>query len=250
MGRPEFFDCDAIIGRRMGRDEKEPYRIEELLGDMKYFRIRRALVHHSLSKEYDAPTGNAELVRVIKGKSGLHGSYAFLPSATREQGTAEEAVGDMLSKGVRAARMWPSTHAFPLNEATCGSVFKELEKRRVPLLLETTEVSLGAAAAICAAHPELPVISTFVGYRSLRELYAIWERHKNHHADTSMLVTHCGVEDICGRFGPERLLFGTHWPFFTPGSAIAHIAYARISDEAKAQIAGGNLHRLLEEVRL
>ncbi|MEW6355128.1 MAG: amidohydrolase family protein [Planctomycetota bacterium] len=249
MSEIEFFDCRAMIGRRTAIDEKEPYKTEDLLADMEYFRIKDCLVHHANSKEYDPNAGNDCLLREIKGRPSLHGSFALLPAATREQGTAEEAVAAMLKSGCRAAWMWPSTQVFPMNEMTCGSILAELEKRRIPLFLDTTEVSLGGAAAICGAHPELPVISTNVGYRSLRELYAIWEKHKNHHVDTSMQTTHCGLEDACPRFGAERFLFGSNWPHFTPGSAIAHITYARISDKDKAKIAGGNLRRMLAEVR-
>jgi predicted TIM-barrel fold metal-dependent hydrolase len=48
------------------------------------------------------------------------------------------------------------------------------------------------------------------------------------------------------RFGPERLLFGTHMPLFTPGAAIAAVTYADISETERALIAADNLHRLLE----
>jgi len=249
MSGIRFFDCRALIGRRTVRDRKEPYETARLLEDMSYFRIKETLVHHASSKEYDPVSGNRAVLAEIDGSPRLHGTFALLPAATREQGDAAEAVGQMLASGCRAAWMWPKKQAFPMGEAACGSVLSELEEHRVPLFLETTEVSLGQAASICAAHPDLPVISTHVGYRSLRELYAIWERHKNHHVDTSMQTTHSGLEDACPRFGAERFLFGTNWPFFTPGAAVAHVMYARISDEDKAKIAGGNLRRLLEEVR-
>jgi len=249
MSDIEFFDCRAMIGRVTVPDGKEPYKTEDLLTDMEYFGIKDTLVHHANAKEYDANVGNDCLVREIEGRSSLHGSFAFLPAATREQGTPEEAVDRAIEAGCRAAWMWPKTHSYPMNEMTCGSILAELEKHRVPLFLDTSEVSLGGAAAICGSHPKLPVISTHVGYRSLRELYAIWERHKNHHVDTSMQTTHCGLEDACPRFGAERYVFGTNWPHFTAGAAIAHVMYARISDEDKAKIAGGNLRRLIEEVR-
>jgi predicted TIM-barrel fold metal-dependent hydrolase len=54
------------------------------------------------------------------------------------------------------------------------------------------------------------------------------------------------IEAVVGRFGPERLLFGTNIPTFSPGGAIAAVTYADISDDAKSLIAGGNLRRLLE----
>ncbi len=39
-------------------------------------------------------------------------------------------------------------------------------------------------------------------------------------------------------------------PFYTPGSALAAVNYADVSDEDRALIAGGNLRRLIAEADL
>ncbi len=51
-----------------------------------------------------------------------------------------------------------------------------------------------------------------------------------------------------GRFGAERLLFGTRLPYFTPGSAIGMLSYAGISEAERTRIAGDNLRNLLARV--
>jgi predicted TIM-barrel fold metal-dependent hydrolase len=53
------------------------------------------------------------------------------------------------------------------------------------------------------------------------------------------------VEAFVEQFGPERMLFGSRLPLYTPGSALAVLASARISDDARCAIAGGNVRRLL-----
>ena len=57
------------------------------------------------------------------------------------------------------------------------------------------------------------------------------------------------VEEICGRFGDYRLLFGTNWPNMDSSIAIAAVSYAEVSPETKVDVAGGNLRALLEAVR-
>jgi len=47
------------------------------------------------------------------------------------------------------------------------------------------------------------------------------------------------------QFGPDRAIYGSRLPLYTPGTALGVIASARIRDEAKIAIAGGNLRRLL-----
>ncbi|MGH9591014.1 MAG: hypothetical protein ACRD25_11510, partial [Terracidiphilus sp.] len=54
------------------------------------------------------------------------------------------------------------------------------------------------------------------------------------------------LENFVDRHGGERLLFGSRLPLFTPATALGVMASARISEEARLQIAGGNLRRLLQ----
>jgi len=64
--------------------------------------------------------------------------------------------------------------------------------------------------------------------------------------ETSMYVGHRQLEEFGRTFGAERLLFGTNLPYYTPGAALAVLAYARLSEAERARVAGGNLKLLLE----
>jgi predicted TIM-barrel fold metal-dependent hydrolase len=247
--RLAFFDCNCLVGRRITRDEKEPYTLARLQADMDYFGIAEALVTSTLSKEYDPPTGNERLHREIRRKRRLHGCFVFTPGATGEQGPLGEALGAMLRRGVRAVRLYPKLHTFQLDEWCCGDLFDALEERGIPLFIDIEQTDWQEVAAICGRRRSLPVVVLSTGYRIARLFYPLLERFQNLHVDTSMYCPHRGLEDVCRRFGPERLLFGTKWPFHTPGPAITHITYAEISDEAKRKIAGDNLRRLLGETK-
>ena len=63
--------------------------------------------------------------------------------------------------------------------------------------------------------------------------------------DTSTYVAHRQLESFVDKFGPEHLVFGSRLPLYTAGAALAVLATARISDEARLSIAGGTLRRLL-----
>ena len=76
------------------------------------------------------------------------------------------------------------------------------------------------------------------------------ERYDNFAVDTSRYELDGGIESIVETYGPERLLFGTQFPETPPGAALLTLLHADISDEDRALIAGGNLARMLEEVRL
>ena len=59
-----------------------------------------------------------------------------------------------------------------------------------------------------------------------------------------------GVEAFVDSYGPERLLYGSGFPEAYHGGMMLALRHAEISDDAKGEIAAGNLDRLLREVRL
>ena len=59
-----------------------------------------------------------------------------------------------------------------------------------------------------------------------------------------------GIEDVCAKFGAERILFGSSLPYGAGSAAVSMITYANISEEEKELIASGNLERLLGGVKL
>ena len=69
------------------------------------------------------------------------------------------------------------------------------------------------------------------------------------HVDTSYLLVEGLIEELCARYGPERLLFGTAYPDNCGGGAVA-AGEADIGDDARSLIAAGNLERLLRWTKL
>ena len=53
------------------------------------------------------------------------------------------------------------------------------------------------------------------------------------------------IEELVDGVGADRVLFGSDMPLMDPRSQIGKIITARISDEAKQKILGGNAGRLL-----
>jgi predicted TIM-barrel fold metal-dependent hydrolase len=248
MAEFSFFDCHCMIGRRTERDPGEIWRVDQLLTDMAYFGIARTLVFHALAKEYAPSVGNERLLEEIEGRESLYGCWVALPPHTGEMPKPEAFVRTMIRARVRAVRVFPKLHSFSLDEWCCGPLWKALEARRVPVLIDRDQVEWSEVWELCNAHPNLPVILTGVGYREDRKLYPLFEACDNLYVEISWYGVHLGIEEVCRRFGAGRLLFGTRMPFFTPGTALTAVRYAQISSEEKRRIAGETLQRLLEDV--
>ncbi|MFH1006220.1 MAG: amidohydrolase family protein [Candidatus Latescibacterota bacterium] len=243
-----FFDSNCMIGRRTEANPGEIWRVDQLLEDRAYFGIVKTLVFHTLAKEYSPVVGNERLLEEIKEHESLHGCWVVLPAHTQEMQEPEAFVQTMIRAGVHSVRMFPKLHAFSLSEWCCGSLWKALEARRIPVLIDKDQIEWREVWELCSTHRDLPLILTGVGYREDRSLYPLFEAFDNLYVEISWYGVHLGIEAICRRFGAERLLFGTRVPLFTPGTALTAVRYAQISSEEKRQIAGETLERLLGDV--
>jgi hypothetical protein len=221
---------------------------DALLAAMAAAQIGEALVYSPLSYEYDPPTGNAWLMEATAGHANLHPCWVLLPPATQELPAPDLLLEQMRRQNVCAARLCPGPmrNNFSLSDWCSGSLLRALEAARIPLFLDMEEATWDGIAGLLASYPRLPVVLTGVTYRVDRYLYPLWEAHDTLYVELSGYQGLHGVEAVVDRFGPERLLFGTHLPVFAPGSAITTLMYARIPDDAKALIAHGNLRHLLE----
>lgn len=248
-----FYDCNASFGMRSLRNPGSFYKKEELLQKMSDYSIERALVFHSMAKEYDPQVGNGILMNELKGETRLSPVWAVLPHYTGEFDPPDRLLENMKKHGVRAVTMFPapSCQNFTLAEFSCGELFRALEEHRVPLFLGMDQLGgIQNLDPICSAHPGLRIVVTNVNYRIDRDLYPLMEKHRNFYIETSGYKVMDGIAHLCSRFGAERLLFGTGMPVASGSAAVGLIAYAKISDEEKQRIASGNLEELLGGAQL
>jgi predicted TIM-barrel fold metal-dependent hydrolase len=243
----DFFDCNVILGPLTAPLTRAFPYVDDLLAEMDRGGISRALVYHSLAREWHAPAGNEALMSVIADQERLEPCWVLLPPAAGEMPAPQQLLAQMEEAGVRAVRLFPSldVHNFSLAAWCSGSLLAALEEARTPTFIDLDQLRWEMLADLLERYPHLPVVLTNVSYRIDRYLYPLWERHTNLHVELSGYQGQRAIEAVCERFGPERLLFGTHLPESDAGPTLAHLAYAEIDESAKLAIAGGNLERLL-----
>ncbi len=239
----EYFDCNVTVGVLGGGPGGVGLSVSALAEEMARYGIGRALVASSAALDYNAPLGNHTLAGEIEAHGNLFPLYALTP----EPGALEEAAALLPSRPF-AALLLPDAqhHNFSLREWCAGPLLAELERRRIPAFLRPSLAGWEELAAVLQAHPRLPVVATHTGYRADRYLYPLARRCPRLYVETSTYVGHRQLEEFARNFGAGRLLFGTNLPYYTPGAALAVLAYARLSDADRARVAAGNLLRLLE----
>ena len=128
-------------------------------------------------------------------------------------------------------------------------MFRWLEAHKIPLFIEQVPLSWTDLDWMAGAFPGMPIVLLDVTYRINRDLYPRLNAYPNLHVEISYLQQHRGIEDVCERFGPSRLLFGSKIPYLCPGSARHMVEKANVSAETKAAVAGDTLRSLMNGVR-
>jgi predicted TIM-barrel fold metal-dependent hydrolase len=263
LGAPSipYFDCDTFIGRDYGNRNLGGYDLspEDLVDEMDRVGIAKAAVYHVLAKEYHPSVGNPRLSSALSGHSRLVPIWVVMPHHTDEVPGPDELVRQMRAGGVRMARMFPGwspqAHRYSLAEWCVGELLGALEGFRIPVQLDFTlfrrdEPPWRDIYEVCNNHPRLPLILVDIQGRNNRTLYALLERFDNIYIHTAGLNVHQGLEDICRRFGPERLVFGSGYPVKYLGGAYLQVERSGLSHGEKQLVASGNLERLLASVEM
>ena len=249
MPNLSFFDANCMIGIRAQRHERSIYKLEDYRRDFDYYDIAGAVVYHAVAREYSADYGNRRLMREIGDDPQLAPQWILLPHHCDEMAPPPEIIGEMLSLGVRTARIYPSARRFGTDEYVIGPLLSELARHRIPLFIDLSETSFAALIRLCNNHPLLPVVLCGTNYGTDHDLFPALEQCPNLHVDTALQQGHNALKRFVPRFGAERMIFSTQLPFRSPGAARMMTCYEDIPPEARELIAGGNIMRLLGNVR-
>ncbi len=155
---------------------------------------------------------------------------------------------DQRFKGIKWHRH-PSEPEYRYSDPACERAVREIERRRLPVVLE--EELENTLFFIRELAPEAIVIIPHLGglnggYRNLlRENVFQLERV---YADTA-LASSAEISDYVERFGPDRLLFGSDFPFGHPAAELAKVQRLSFPEEIETAILGGNVLDLVSSVR-
>ncbi len=260
----KLFDCNACFGNEMINHEcvnhenfivLESVNIaktaDELLECMDYVDIDRSIVWHRAQYEVDATLGNEKLLLEIKGhEDRLIPTWTILPDVTDEQYNPDVFIPEMKRNGIKILRAYPVQDRYLLNDVTMGEQLSLISELKIPLFLSPMS-GFEYIYEVLREFPELTVVLVNIGWwPSARLIYPLLSKYRNVYFETGDFSMLKGYEEVCNKFGSERILFGTNFPSNSMAGSIYALINAKLKECEKENIAHGNIERILSEVKL
>jgi predicted TIM-barrel fold metal-dependent hydrolase len=161
-----------------------------------------------------------------------------------------EQIAELIDHRSGAAVLRPEQDGWSTAEWCAGALLGLLEERRIPVLCRDSAFAFEAVADLAERHSDLPIVVFHVGFRSQRTLVPLMRAFGNLYlAIGSPFSVHLGIESMARHVGPERVLFGTGFPYAEPMAAITMLTYSDLSDADKQLVGAANLDRLIGGIR-
>jgi len=255
--RIALFDCNLGMGES-GLGARGPADAQEACAILDRYGIAEALVYDIQDVETGRFDGSGRLAAFCDGSSRPHPSVPMAPPETGEQPATETWLDSLAAAGVRAVRAFPDWHHFDFLSYCLGPALEALQRRRMPVLVTYFSPDHGGffshrpnwdhIARTATAFPDLPIVVLQTGMLQSRNWLPLMRACPNVRCDMTFMNFGL-VELVCRRLGPERLVFGTGFPYVDASITVTGPHYADIPERAARRIAGDNLRALLSEVR-
>lgn len=245
----QWFDVQAGFGG-FPRGGRPDVTAEVLRGHLQRCGIGRALVRMVPETfETDIPLSNEKLYAGCGQVPAFVACPVVVPGGDGRIGTERQQVDGAVARGAGAVCLRPTIDHFLPIPAVCDVLFAELARRRVPVLLDERLTGQAMLAELAERYPQVPLLYVGASYREYRNVVGILQRYANVYLAVGHgFIVHRAIEDLAGRVGVGRLLFGSGLPSAEPSAAQCMVACAELPPAELQQIASGNLQRLIEGI--
>lgn len=223
----------------------------ELIAQMDYAGIEKAVVWHRSQFDQDPTTGNEMILEKIRGyEDRLIPTWAILPAITDTQYAPEIFFDRMKANNVKALRAYPEQNRYFLCDVTMGEQLSLISELKIPLYLSPM-YGFEMIYKVLEEFPDLTVIMSNIGWwPSARLIWPLLKCYPNFYFETGDFSQLRGIEEVCQKFGSHRMLYGSNFPTNAMAGSIYTLLKAKISEEERENIAHRNMERLLSEVKL
>jgi uncharacterized protein len=251
-GRPitdiEIIDFHAHLGPYFNMHVPDAHA-PSMIKNMDLCGIDKAVVSTTLSFDTDIVLGNTTMLDALAAFPGrLYGACAV--SGNYADLSLDELARTMANPAVVMIKVHPWSTRCRMNDRRMKPIYDFAAERGLFILVHTwldgdPYGSQDLFAAVAADYPPVKWLMGHSGgpYGSIRAV-EIAQKLDNIFLDLTLSMCPAQqVEYFVREVGAERVLFGTDNPFIDPRPQVGRVALARIPDEDKVKIFGGNVRR-------
>jgi hypothetical protein len=245
----------AVAQVTIGSASAKTHTMPALLQEMDDMNVGQAVI---LPIAFGLPFGDDLAERWFDAIEGSQTSERFVPGASVYPGDADAIakLQGQAARGARVVKLHPTMQRFAPDAPEAMEIYAECGRLGLPILFHAgragiePESSHGFAVArhyepMLAEFPNVNFVLGHAGARDVERMLPIAKRHPNAWLEIhGQGLTTLGT--LLDELGPERLLFGTDWPFYHLGATLAKVLLVtRERPDAREAILRGNALRLL-----
>lgn len=240
-----------VVGREKDDYDRLPVR-ENLLNRMKEEGITLSVVHHVVTKPVNQTDVNRFAREIVRSNllsfGGLHPDCEHVLEEI-------EKLKDMHMAGVK---FHPPFQKVRLESECYAEMWKRINHLGMPVLIHCGKARVpggfdlfpAGVAKILRFLPDVPVILAHMGGRSQdpAEEKILMSFPENVYIDTAMsaeLQDPSDFERLAAAYGPERVIFGSDFPYGSQKAAVRYIRNTGFSESEKAMMLGLNAVKIL-----
>ena len=225
-----------------------------IVAEMDRLGIGQGWVSSHLAIEGDAPLGNDETAEAVRAHPGRFVGYVTVdPNYPNE--VRPELERRLAQPEFKMIKLHPGLATYPIDGPNYEPVWKMARARNCPVLTHAWTgdpyCGPGPIRRVMQQYPDVKLIfGHALFHATFKEAAEVASEFPSVILDLTT-SNHCYgmIEHAVEKVGADRIVFGSDTPFISAAGAIGKVLYARISDEEKAKILGGNARRLFEEIR-
>jgi predicted TIM-barrel fold metal-dependent hydrolase len=200
--------------------------------------------------EFEMGEGNKAVYRLMKQYPDRVMGFASIPTPYFGKKGLDELQRAVEEFGMKGIGELETTAAYPIDIPQWIAVLEKAADLKVPVLVHSSRSACARASELV---PEVIILLAHLG-TGLGLTVGEWidtiemaKTHPNIYLETCTSITSYGqIEMAVQELGSERIVFGTDSPLLDPAVMKAKITSADISAEAKENILGRNMARLLK----
>lgn len=211
--------------------------------------VEAAGVSHLLGVGHDALTGNQLALDAARRHPGR--LYVWLIFSPHDPDALPRLRDQLDEPGVWGIKIHPDTHQVRLDDPAYEPVLTLAAGAGVPVLTHTQGLSPWSDPSLAAVVADRHPAPLLMGHGGL------WPDHllptarlaaarDNLYVETaSSRLTRHWLTRVVAEAGADKVLYGSDAVFLDPRTAIGRLRTAHLTDRERAQVAGGNLARIL-----